>query len=330
MYSDFVMSNEDPSTLRNLEDFAGIASDWFWETDADHRFTYFSARMVEVTHIPPEEVLGHKRGRHPVLQDDKAAFDDHWDDLENHRPFRNFEYRIKRQMSDGYLWLRVSGDPVFDDNGTFEGYRGTGHDVTKEKEAMARLEALNAALTIHNQELDSLRRELELAAFEDPLTGLKNRRAFDVDIGQMLETRRPYAALLLIDLDRFKAINDTFGHPAGDMVLITVAARITETCCTEGDIYRMGGDEFAVIFPTCRTVETASRFAEDIIDALQAPIAFEGATLSVGASVGLALARDVPTSPHHLIAEADKMLYRAKSAGRNCVRHHENERRAGT
>lgn len=306
--------------MRNLEDYAGIASDWFWETDANHCFTYFSSRMQEVTHIPPAQMLGRPRVAHPLLCNRNSDFKNHLEDLHHRRPFRDLEYRIKRTTSDGFLWLRVSGNPVFDDEGTFLGYRGSGHDITKEKDQMARLEAANRALTLRNKELNDLRRELELAAFEDPLTGLKNRRAFDAAIAEALKPTAPKLALLLIDLDRFKQVNDRFGHPAGDMVLMTAAGRLSDVCIEEAGIYRMGGDEFAILVHGAPDMSDLAGLADDLVTIVSGPMNFEGQELSIGISVGLAVAHGVPTSPHRLIAAADQALYSAKKDGRNCAR----------
>ncbi|SLN28804.1 sensor domain-containing protein [Pseudooctadecabacter jejudonensis] len=305
--------------MRDLEDFAGIASDWFWETDADHRFTYFSARMQEVTKIRPEDVLGKRRDEQLAVCPDNASFEAHLEDLYNHRPFRNLEYKIKRQLSDGYLWLRVSGNPVFDPEGRFKGYRGTGHDITLEKEALERLETANAALSAKNQELEVLRRELELAAFEDPLTGLPNRRAFDGEIDEALHGDRSGVGLLLLDLDRFKWVNDTLGHPAGDMVLVKTAERLVNRCDTKAKAFRLGGDEFAIIVPRCPSLEDAVDLGRAIIKDARQPMSFSSVDFEIGASVGCAVTHGLPSSPSRLFKQADVALYDAKNGGRNRV-----------
>jgi PAS domain S-box-containing protein len=135
-----------PKTTRDLEDFAGIASDWFWETDADHRFTYFSSRMEDVTGMRSDAILGKRRNQMKAVGHEGSCIDQHTDDLANCRPFRNFEYKLKRDIGQGHFWLRVAGDPIFAPDGTFLGYRGTGHDITVEKESIARLAAMNDAL----------------------------------------------------------------------------------------------------------------------------------------------------------------------------------------
>ena len=305
--------------MRNLEDFAGIASDWFWETDADHRFTYFSARMEEVTHMRPQDILGHRRDEQRLICQNESDFTAHLDDLRNRRPFRNLEYRIKRQISSGFLWLRVSGNPIFDDDGTFRGYRGTGHDITAEKETLDRLSQSNAALSARNDELQRLRRQLELAAFEDPLTGLPNRRAFDGSLADVLTKSDPHLTLMIIDLDRFKQVNDTLGHPAGDMVLVTAAGRIADLCDSDSKVFRIGGDEFAVLRIGCIDPTQAVQLGNAIVRDVSVPIRLKDQDVDIGASVGFALSKGIPTSAQRLFAQADAALYNAKRNGRNRV-----------
>jgi diguanylate cyclase (GGDEF)-like protein/PAS domain S-box-containing protein len=312
------MENWTKKPVRDLEDCAGIASDWFWETDADHRFTYFSSRMEEVTKLRCDAILGKRRDQMKTVGHEGSCIDQHMDDLANRRPFRNFEYKLKRDLGNGHLWLRVAGYPVFGPDGTFLGYRGTGHDITAEKTSMARLAAMNDVLAARNRELDTLRRELELAAFEDPLTGLRNRRAFDAAIAEALAPSGAQVALLHVDLDRFKLVNDTLGHPAGDMVLVTAAARIN-ACGYSSQVFRLGGDEFSVIVSNA-DVTQAVRLGQNIVNSIAQPIRFGTEEILIGASVGVAFSGGLPTSPHRLIARADTALYAAKGEGRNCVR----------
>jgi PAS domain S-box-containing protein len=220
------MTSQNRPHFRNLEDFAGIASDWFWETDHQHRFIYFSNRMEQVTKISRADVLGHGREIFAVDQSG-PAWQAHLDDLQAHRAFRNFEYRVIRPTDGSVMWLRIAGEPQFDQAGAFTGYRGTGHDVTREKVAMMQLEQSNAALAIRNRELDEARQALEQAAYHDTLTGLPNRRAFERALEHCLGTADGQVALLHLDLDRFKWVNDTLGHQSGDAVLVTAAQRIS-------------------------------------------------------------------------------------------------------
>lgn len=305
--------------MRNLEDFAGIASDWFWETDEQHRFTYFSARMEQVTGVCAQSLIGRRRDQQTLMCNNDTDLAEHLDTLKNQKPFRNFQYRVKRQKRDGYLWLRVSGEPVIDADGIFRGYRGAGHDITTEKETQERLSRSNSALMVKNAELQALRRQLELAAYEDPLTGLPNRRAFDGALSELLSDTTPHLALIIIDLDRFKCVNDTHGHPAGDMVLVTAASRIAELCDDSSKVFRIGGDEFAVLQTCSADRNAATQFGKAIVRDICAPIQLRDVKVDIGASVGFALSKGLPTSAQRLFAQADSALYAAKRGGRNRV-----------
>jgi diguanylate cyclase (GGDEF)-like protein len=168
-----------------------------------------------------------------------------------------------------------------------------------------------------------LMRSLQHLATHDPLTALLNRRAF-LDQGTMLlagaaRTRRPVAAMML-DIDHFKSINDTYGHGAGDQVLISFATTL-RGCLREGDVLgRHGGEEFAVLLADC-TQEDAERIAERVRAAFAAtPIdLYDGRRAAATVSIGLAVADAPPYEVEHLLSQADKALYAAKTAGRDRV-----------
>ena len=115
------MDNGPANTHRNLEDFAGIASDWFWETDADHRFTYFSSRIEEVTQLPASRFIGQKRDSIGTDEDFEDQWLQHFEDLNAHRPFRDFEYSLTRPKDGSLGWVRIAGQPHFAPDGTFLG-----------------------------------------------------------------------------------------------------------------------------------------------------------------------------------------------------------------
>ncbi|MDX8354106.1 EAL domain-containing protein [Cognatiyoonia sp. IB215182] len=313
------MAEEKDTKIRDLEDFAGIASDWFWETDAEHRFTYFSGRMEEVTKIPKSEILGRRRDIVASDRADLAKWNDHIADLNACRPFKDFEYSINRRTDGSVLWMRVAGQPLFADDGTFIGYRGTGHDITHEKEAMQRLVETNTQLAERNRELDEARNALERAAYVDALTGLLNRRSFERDLQCVLDNACGSVGLLHVDLDRFKWVNDTLGHPAGDTVLSEAARRISIVVGDKGAVYRVGGDEFLIIMQDGVTSDLAQWVGDAIVEAMAAPICHGNQRATVGASVGFAIAKDGRMSPSRLLANADVALYAAKRGGRNMV-----------
>ncbi|MDA1153586.1 MAG: EAL domain-containing protein [Proteobacteria bacterium] len=312
------MTSQNRPHFRNLEDFAGIASDWFWETDHQHRFIYFSNRMEQVTKISRADVLGRERDIF-AAEPSGPAWQAHLDDLQAHRAFRNFEYRIIRPTDGSVMWLRIAGEPQFDQAGAFTGYRGTGHDVTREKVAMMQLEQSNAALAIRNRELDEARQALEQAAYHDTLTGLPNRRAFERALEHCLGTADGQVALLHLDLDRFKWVNDTLGHQSGDAVLVTAAQRISAAVGDGGQTYRVGGDEFMVLLTQGISANLAHQTGTAIVTALTRPIDLAQRQVTIGISIGIATGSAGQDTAATVIAHADVALYEAKRNGRNQV-----------
>lgn len=170
-------------------------------------------------------------------------------------------------------------------------------------------------------------RKLQHAALHDPLTDLPNRRQFQTQISRALENRHDeeLVGLLLIDLDRFKQINDSMGHPAGDALLIEVADCLLKEV-NESQVARLGGDEFAVILRGTRAeTEILKAKAETITHALAKPHLIEGAEIHCGASTGLALAPPDATDIEELIRNADVALYRAKQEGHSLLRVYSDE-----
>jgi diguanylate cyclase (GGDEF)-like protein len=215
------------------------------------------------------------------------------------------------------MWMRIAGQPLFGSAGEFIGYRGTGHNITPEMETMRRLEETNAALAERNNELDEARAALERAAYKDTLTGLMNRRAFERDFAAVFGKRSTQIALLHLDLDRFKWVNDTLGHQAGDAVLVDVADRISEVVGDKGTVYRVGGDEFLIILSNCVTADLSKWVADTLVEVVSEPFAHKQQRATVGASVGIALRETNDLSPGRLVANADAALYKAKRSGRN-------------
>jgi diguanylate cyclase (GGDEF)-like protein/PAS domain S-box-containing protein len=312
------MTTPNPPYFRNLEDFAGIASDWFWETDRRHRFIYFSNRMEQVTRLRRADILGRERDIF-AAEPSGPAWQAHLDDLRAHRAFRNFEYHIIRPTDGSVMWLRIAGQPQFDQAGEFTGYRGTGHDITREKMAMMQLEQSNAALAIRNRELDAARQALEQAAYHDPLTGLPNRRAFERALEHCLGLAGGQVTLLHLDLDRFKWVNDTLGHQSGDAVLVTAAQRISAAAGDRGQAYRVGGDEFMVLLTQDIAADLAHEIGTAIVTALTCPIDLAQRQVTIGISIGIAPGIAGQDTAATVIAHADVALYEAKRNGRNQV-----------
>ncbi|MCF8479610.1 MAG: diguanylate cyclase [Rhodospirillum sp.] len=172
----------------------------------------------------------------------------------------------------------------------------------------------------NHMELKKTRDLLEVLSSVDGLTGVANRGKFHQKFSENLKLAKREArtlALMLLDLDHFKTINDTYGHVVGDEVLQKVAACCVDACRDTDVVARLGGDEFAVLLVHPNERESVEKVAQKILEALQKPMAFQGHSVQVGASIGIAFYPDDGLSDDDLIKKADSALYGAKGSGRN-------------
>jgi diguanylate cyclase (GGDEF)-like protein/PAS domain S-box-containing protein len=195
-------------------------------------------------------------------------------------------------------WLSISASPRLDEKGVFIGYRGVGSDVTVEKETNERI--------------------AQLAHF-DTLTGLPNRLRLSDELARAVDAMKlwkTHCSFLMIDLDRFKSVNDTLGHMVGDQLLAQVADRLRNVCKDNEVCGRLGGDEFAVLVRDVSDPIQIDYLAAAIIEAVSKPYVVDGQTLFIGASVGSAMAPHDGDDADALMRSADLAMYRAKEAGR--------------
>ena len=291
------------SQARNLRliDFMSTASDSLWETDSDLRvnggfrvvWADGKAGLVgverEILSAVDGKTLLEAMGGATVPE---AEWLQHTEDIRARRPYRGFVCPIK--FGDGIHWLESSGNPVFDDAGHFAGYRGTTRDITRRKED----EALIAFMAQH-----------------DPLTGVPNRKLLREKIQHALTGVTPEAgmAVLYLDLDRFKTVNDTLGHPVGDSLLRAVAERLTACLRSIDTVARLGGDEFAIVQTAVRDREQVSALAGRITSAIAHPFDIDGHHIPVVVTLGIARAPADGDSPDVLMRNADIALYQAKA-----------------
>lgn len=280
-----------------LEDFIDSSVSTFWEIDACYRFTFYSDRDSGDGSAGPSafvlgrtlrELLGEK-----ALEEPWAT---HLADLAAERPFRDYHYPVETDR--GTRHLSSSGRPFYDEKGTFLGYRGVTHDVT---------------------ELEEARRAAAHHAAHDPLTNLNNRRVWNERLEEALAADEPSGALLLLDMDEFKAINDTLGHAAGDEVLCAVADAI-RSVIRSGDVAaRLGGDEFAVLLTGSVSPDVAGRIASRIactvaesgLSSVDDPCSLDAST-----SIGIAMIGAGDNEAGDVLRRADRALYEAKASGR--------------
>jgi diguanylate cyclase (GGDEF)-like protein len=212
--------------------------------------------------------------------------------------FRDLEHRIVTRSGDT-RWVLVNAVGILDDHGRRTGQRGTGRDVTDRKTAEARISYL---------------------ATRDPLTELPNRVLFNDRLEQGIVAARRTGqslALMFIDLDRFKYINDSLGHQVGDLLLKEVAVRMLG-CIRKGDtLSRLGGDEFVVTLEGLQQAEDAAQVAAKIIKALARPFEIAGHTLNTSCSIGISIFPLDAEDDRTLMKNADTAMYHAKEKGRN-------------
>lgn len=282
---------------QRFRDLMKISSDLYWEQDAAFRFTKFDGKNEVLQHLPLADYLGlapwELLAATSLSAQEWAA---HRAELEQHQPFRDLIYPVIAP-SGHTRWLTASGNPLFDAIGQFIGYHGVSSDITSRVLTEERYRHL---------------------AFHDPLTQLPNRRLFDDRLEQaMREASRCHLmlAVLLIDLDGFKRINDGFGHAAGDAVLKAVAERLCLAVRECDTVARLGGDEFVVLLKEVSGGEGAVQVAEKIHQNLAHPVPFDGEKLDVSASIGIALYPRHGVSAPELLAQADAAMYRGKHDG---------------
>jgi diguanylate cyclase (GGDEF)-like protein/PAS domain S-box-containing protein len=286
---------------QRFRDVVEASGEYVWETDAQWRYTYLSARVEAVLGYMRAELIGRKPREFMPLGEARmldAFFDRNGSEGQ---PFRDLTHRSLTK-SGKVIWQQVSGVPVRDTQGQLVGYRGTGADITARKQAEERIQYL---------------------ATRDALTGLPNRALLADRAGQAIlaaARSRGQLALLLFDLDRFSLVNDSLGHQAGDALLRAVAERLQNTLRREDTLARLGGDEFVLLWDGLKSVQEAALVAQRVQDTLQRPFTIEGRALSAGASIGIAIYPEDGRDFSALLKSADTAMYHAKETGRGGFR----------
>ena len=277
--------------------YATLSGDAYWGQDAEFRFVYATEKCEAPGFVSPD-CIGRCRWELPGVDPDDPVWREHRATLGRHEPFRDFVYARARNGEQG--WTTVSGDPVFDAAGAFAGYRGIARDLTPDKRAEQRVHEL---------------------AHYDGLTGLLNRTIFRDELaGAIAHARRGdrRLALLFVDLDGFKQVNDMHGHAAGDRVLQETAQRLRRAVRASERIARLGGDEFVVLVEE-DAPGAGLAAARRLVRALAMPIELDHHEVHLSASIGLSLYPDDTRDADELVQQADLAMYRIKSAGGNAV-----------
>jgi diguanylate cyclase (GGDEF)-like protein/PAS domain S-box-containing protein len=301
----FVQRKQAEEVVRESEErfrtLTRLSSDMYWEQDDQHYLTTIAGTGSDQVNVRSFQFVGKKRWEENYPNMSADDWGKHIAILEAHQPFRDLEL-CRLDESGNKIWISISGEPLIDPLGTFKGYRGVGKDVTERKKADEQMAFL---------------------AQYDTLTGLPNRSLFrdrlEQAMAQATRSGRP-VAVLFIDLDGFKLINDTLGHAIGDKLLQEAAARLGE-CLRRGDtVGRFGGDEFGVVLSDLAKPGDVSLVAQKIITSLARPFELDGHRTFVTGSVGITLYPADATDLGVLIMNADAAMYRAKEHGRNTYR----------
>ncbi|WP_091143917.1 bifunctional diguanylate cyclase/phosphodiesterase [Novosphingobium sp. CF614] len=285
-----------------LREFEEGEADWLWRTDTARRVRSVSPRFAYALGRDAAEAEGM-----PFIQLIAGAA---WESEQLPSSLHDLAERLKRREYFSNLlvrvtvggearWWELSGAPRFDEHGVFDGFRGVGSDVTEARENSDKIAWL---------------------ARYDTLTGLPNRMMLTEALGDALayaEQWRSRCAFLMIDLDRFKAVNDTLGHVVGDQLLARVSDRLKELMSENELCGRLGGDEFAVVIRDASDLGRVDRVAQQVIARLSQPYEIDHHTLYVGASIGSAIGPRDGSTVETLMRSADLALYRSKDAGGN-------------
>jgi len=286
---------------QRFQQYAKTASDWLWESNAEAHLEFIDKVTEKFSSL--NDVVWQDK---PIwefisLSDiDRKILSECWTE---HKPFGPLEGEIKNDIVD-HLHVEIRGTPFYDINQLFCGYRGTISDISERKNSENRAVYL---------------------ALHDELTGLKNRRALNEDLPHLLNQAHGEllkVAMIGVDLDGFKAVNDSYGHEAGDNLLISVARRLEKTLKDSGCAYRVGGDEFVLILwnlPTDSCNVQINNTASKILAQLSETFPLQQHDVKIGASLGIAVFPDDALVPENLTRRADLAMYSAKFQGKSRV-----------
>ena len=282
---------------KKFYELANMSSDWFWEFDENYRFVDVNGDLNKSGFSPDVIGLSPWDIAENVSEGELNAYR-HL--LETQQSFQDFQFGARDQEGE-MRYISINGKPIFDEAGHFKGYHGTGRDITEKRR------------------YEEYVRQM---AQYDGLTGLSNRSLFYDRLEhaiRLAKREQRSFALLYLDLDKFKPINDQHGHSAGDQILQMVARRMRTVLRESDTVARLGGDEFAILLPNVTSLPDTENVAEKLIVVLSTPYDLENADekVSVGVSVGIAFYPEDGLDGDSLMKSADASMYKSKRIG-NC------------
>ncbi|WP_176592585.1 EAL domain-containing protein [Sphingobium sp. EM0848] len=295
---------------RLLHEYEQSGRGWFWETDRHGCIAYISDTLARTLDLSNDALIG--RPITEIIRPGDRQDGDGERTLGFHLSARTgfAEIPIRAAMAKDERWWSISGQPVFNEYGQFHGFRGSGTDLTEMRRSQA---------------------EVHRLAQYDSLTGLANRMQMMRSLEQAVAGRNGQpreCTLMMLDLDRFKTVNDTLGHPAGDALLRQVSQRIQRVVGDKGLVGRQGGDEFKILLPGRPDKIQLDHLARAIITDVSQPYAIENTAVVIGVSIGISFCPQDGVTADALIRNADLALYAAKGGGRGVYRFYSPEMHA--
>ena len=283
-----------------LKDFSENTSDWLWQSDEYGTLIHGQEGFEKYLGTIPQCfcVKGNKSTTDYVKIKGANIIKKYWFNRESF-----MDVQVNAFVNGKTRWISIAGKPLYDVKENFIGFRGVASDITDKKEAEERI-----AYLAHN----------------DALTGFVNRTHFSRAITEHIDSKdeKGLWAVLFLDLDGFKLVNDSKGHAAGDQLLEIVAKRI-KTQCTDNDVVaRLGSDEFAILCRSANNIQALTAFAEKLINSVKQPydLVSDHGISGISTSIGIALGDRGAASEESLLHNADLALYRAKHEGKSTHR----------
>lgn len=284
-----------------------LSSDFFWEMNDNFQLTTYEGRIFGRSNLRAVATLkGNTLWSFDNIVCTSKTWDEFRDILSLNQQFRDIEFSFTN-ANDITYYFSLSGEPMFDSNQVFLGYRGICRDVTEKRQ---------------------ISNHIQYLANHDNLTGLPNRSRFNELLESSVRLADRYKdrafALFFIDVDHFKTINDTYGHYMGDALLKEIANLLRQPLRVTDIVARLGGDEFVIIINGVRDHEVIANIAQNVIDAFAEAIVIERVQCAVTVSIGISVYGEDGTDEDSLLQHADSAMYAAKDHGKNNFQFYQN------